>query len=124
MKETKTMKTPMSSSIKLDMDEKEAILGWILDWLKALSGFWDAYELGFQSEPRVFRFGSVFSLYLAPQGWFSFISVRLRLRVGGCSFLFDFILFLDSSFSFPSLMTPRREAGTSKAQGKRIAEPS
>ncbi|KAL6325938.1 hypothetical protein AAG906_038429 [Vitis piasezkii] len=34
-------------------------------------------------------------------GWFSFISVCLGLWVGGCSFLFDFILFLDSFFSFP-----------------------
>ncbi|KAL6312382.1 hypothetical protein AAG906_008059 [Vitis piasezkii] len=64
MEEAKTMKTPMSSSIKLDMDEKG--------------------KLGFDLKPRVSAFGSVF-------------------------------------FS-----TPRTSGlmGTSKAQGKRPAEPS
>ena len=52
-------------------------------------------------KPRVSTFGSDFSLHRVPQGWFSFISVRLGLRVGDCSFSFHFILLLDSSFSFP-----------------------
>ncbi|RVW28774.1 Retrovirus-related Pol polyprotein from transposon RE1 [Vitis vinifera] len=33
------------------------------------------------------------------EGWFSFISVRLGLQVGVCSFLFEFILLLNFSFS-------------------------
>ena len=44
---------------------------------------------------------------------------------GGCSFLFAFILVLAFFFSFLfHWMTPRRETGTSKAQGKRPAKPS
>ena len=43
-------------------------------------------------KPRVSTFGSVFSLHRTPQGWFSFISVHLGLRVCDCSFLFHFIL--------------------------------
>ncbi|RVW39194.1 hypothetical protein CK203_078158 [Vitis vinifera] len=50
MEEAKTMKTPMSSSIKLDMDEKG----------KLWSDFGTHLRLGFQSEPRVFNLGSVF----------------------------------------------------------------
>ncbi|KAL6321517.1 hypothetical protein AAG906_019697 [Vitis piasezkii] len=42
-------------------------------------------------------------------------------RVCGCIFISAFILCLDSFFtSFASLMAPRRETGTSKAQGKRL----
>ena len=76
-------------------------------------------------KPRVSAFGSVFFLYRVPQGLLSFISMRLGLRVGGCSFLFSFILVLGFSFSFLfHWMAPRRETGTSKAQGKRPAKPS
>nr|CAN65058.1 hypothetical protein VITISV_008902 [Vitis vinifera] len=58
-------------------------------------------------------------------GLFSFISRRLGFRVCACIFLFAFILCLDSFFtSFASLMAPRRETGTSRAQGKRLVEPS
>ncbi|KAL6337931.1 hypothetical protein AAG906_005396 [Vitis piasezkii] len=53
------------------------------------------------------------------------ISRRLGFRVCGCIFLSAFILCLDSFFtSFTSLMAPRRETGTSRAQGKRPVEPS
>ncbi|RVW76436.1 hypothetical protein CK203_056889 [Vitis vinifera] len=69
MEEAKTMKTPMSSSIKLDMDEK-----------------------GFQ-------FLGASSLCTA------------GLRVGSTS----------SPFRW---MAPKRETSTSRAQGKRLAEPS
>ncbi|RVW82174.1 Retrovirus-related Pol polyprotein from transposon RE1 [Vitis vinifera] len=58
-------------------------------------------------------------------GLFSSISGHPGFRVGGCFFLFSFILYLDSFFSFfASLTAPRRETGTSRAQGKRPAEPS
>ncbi|RVW64588.1 hypothetical protein CK203_048484 [Vitis vinifera] len=79
MEEAKTMKTPMSSSIKLDNDEKG----------------------------------------------FSFISVHLRLLVGlhPLSFGFSFISVRFLLF-FVLWMAPRRETGTSRAQGKRPAEPS
>nr|CAN75008.1 hypothetical protein VITISV_018593 [Vitis vinifera] len=50
---------------------------------------------------------------------------RLGFWVCGCIFLSTFILCLDSFFSsFASLMAPRRETGTSRAQGKRPIEPS
>ncbi|KAL6323600.1 hypothetical protein AAG906_039191 [Vitis piasezkii] len=95
MEEAKTMKTPMSSSIKLDMDEKgkpvnstmyRGMIGSLL-YLTA-------------SRPDImYSVCFVFSLHCAPQGLFSFISVRLGLRLGGCSFLFVFILILVFSFS-------------------------
>ncbi|RVW97886.1 Retrovirus-related Pol polyprotein from transposon RE2 [Vitis vinifera] len=82
----KTMKTPMSSSIKLDMDEKgksvnstmyRGVIGSLL-YLTASRP--DIMYSGFNLKPRVFSLRSVFSLYRAPQAWFSFISMRLGLR--------------------------------------------
>ena len=76
-------------------------------------------------KPRVLVFGSVFSLHCAPQGLFSFISVRLGLRVGDCSFSFLFILLFGLLLLISvHWMAPRREMGTSGAQSKRPAEPS
>ena len=59
-----------------------------------------------------------------PQGLFSFISVCLGFRVGGCSFLFVFILVLALFLPLVRWMDPRRETGTSRAHGKHPAEPS
>ncbi|RVW35156.1 hypothetical protein CK203_085919 [Vitis vinifera] len=61
MVETKTMKPPMSSSIKLDMDEK-------------------GKSVNSTMYRGMIAFGGDFSLHCALQGWFSFISVRLGLR--------------------------------------------
>ncbi|KAL6325732.1 hypothetical protein AAG906_024550 [Vitis piasezkii] len=205
MEEAKTMKTPMSSSIKLDMDEKgkpvnstmyRGMIGSllyltasrpdimysvclcarfqscpkeshlsavkrILRYLKGtmdiglwypkgdnfeLIGYSDADFAGCKVERKStsgtchFLGHSLVSWHSKKQnsvalftaeaeyiaaGLFSSISVRLGLRVGGCSFLFAFILVLAFSFSFLfHWMAPRRETGTSRAQGKRPAEPS
>ena len=76
-------------------------------------------------KPRVSAFGGDFSLHRVPQGWFSFISMPLGLRVGFCSLLFGFILSLDFSSSYSVLwMAPKRETATSKAQGKCLAKSS
>ncbi|RVW32278.1 hypothetical protein CK203_078975 [Vitis vinifera] len=96
MEETKTMKTPMSSSVKLDMDDK-----------------------GFQ-----FFWGD-FSLTARLKIGFSLISVRLGLRVGVCSLLFDFILLFGLLLLISvHWMAPRQETGISRAQGKCPIEPS
>ncbi|RVW95982.1 hypothetical protein CK203_027687 [Vitis vinifera] len=87
MEEAKTIKTPMSSSIKLDMDEK---------------GF--GVDFGTHS---------------------SFISVRLGLRVGvALSCLISFSFWTSLSPYSIRWMAPRQETDTSRAQGKRPAEPS
>ncbi|KAL6335988.1 hypothetical protein AAG906_003615 [Vitis piasezkii] len=133
MEEAKTMKTPMSSSIKLDMDEKGKSI------FKRDNGH---RPMGFQlkGQGRIMRqenqstvrwgnlkapvlhFSPAFLHSLKPLhisasrshfwpdfgpivgcglDFGTFISVRLGLRVGVCSFLFDFILLLDFSFFFP-----------------------
>ncbi|RVW15678.1 Retrovirus-related Pol polyprotein from transposon RE1 [Vitis vinifera] len=205
MEEAKTMKTPMSSSIKLDMDEKGkpanstmyrgmigsllyltasrpdimycvclcarfqscpkeshlSVVKRILRYLKGIMdiGLWypkgDNFELiGYSDADFVgckverkstsdtchFLGHSLVSWHSKKQnsvalstaeaeyieaGLFNSISGRLGFQVGGCFFLFAFILSLDSFFSsFASLMAPRRKTSTSKAQGKRPAEPS
>ncbi|RVW24383.1 hypothetical protein CK203_093265 [Vitis vinifera] len=55
MEEVKTMKTPMSSSIKLDKDEKGKSIDSTIDQfgqdigpMQAWSGFWDNWRLGFR----------------------------------------------------------------------------
>ncbi|RVW50023.1 Retrovirus-related Pol polyprotein from transposon RE1 [Vitis vinifera] len=99
MEEAKTMKTPMSSSIKLDMDEKgkpvnstmyRGMIGSLLyltasrpDIMYSGFSFWE--RLLSAHPPRVYSASS-----LSPRAW-----------VGGCSFLFDFILVL--AFSSPSV---------------------
>ncbi|RVW33342.1 hypothetical protein CK203_085329 [Vitis vinifera] len=94
MEEAKTMKTPMSSSIKLDMDEKSF-------------RFWERLL----SAPRASRL------------------VQLHLRAPKalgcvCSFLFNSLSFWTFPSPFSRWMAPRRETGTSRAQGERPAEPS
>ena len=87
--------------------------------------FCDEFELGFWFETQGFTFWERLLSALRISGLFSSISKRLGFRVGGCFFLFAFILSLDSFFSsFASLMAPRRETSTSRAQGKRPTEPS
>ncbi|RVW16178.1 Retrovirus-related Pol polyprotein from transposon RE1 [Vitis vinifera] len=205
MEEAKVMKTPMSSSIKLDMDEKGksidstmyrgmigsllyltasrpdimysvclcarfqscpkeshlSVVKRILRYLKGTMniGLWylkgDNFELidfsdvdfaGCRVERKstsgtcYFLGHSLVSWHSKKQnsvalstaeaeyiaaGLFSSISKRLGFRVCGCIFLSAFILCLDSFFtSFASLMAPRKEMGTSRAQGKRPVEPS
>ncbi|RVW71336.1 hypothetical protein CK203_059957 [Vitis vinifera] len=107
MEEAKTMKTPMSSSIKLDMDEKgksvnstmyRGMIGHsLVSWHStkqnsvALSTAEAEYIAAGLCCAQIILFGGDFSLYCAPQAWFSFISMRLGLR-----------------------MAPRRETSTSR----------
>ncbi|RVX13382.1 hypothetical protein CK203_021152 [Vitis vinifera] len=105
MEEAKTMKTPMSSSIKLDMDEK-----------------------GKPVNSTMYR-GMIGSLLYLTASRPDIMVVQLhlqvsRFRVCGCSSsLLSFSVWTLFS-SFASLMAPRRETGTSRAQGKRPVEPS
>ncbi|KAL6312256.1 hypothetical protein AAG906_022801 [Vitis piasezkii] len=111
MEEAKTMKTPMSSSIKLDKDEKgqgedhetrkcKKIGSLTID--QAVDRFVGAGNL---KRPPALHFSPVLlhtlkTLHIpASRTRVSFISVRLGLRVGVCSLLFGFILSLDFSFS-------------------------
>ncbi|RVW92930.1 Retrovirus-related Pol polyprotein from transposon RE1 [Vitis vinifera] len=167
-----TMKTPMSSSIKLDMDEKIqscpkeshlSAIKRILRYLKGtmdiglwypkgdnfeLIGYSDADFAGCKVERKntsgtchflghslvswhskkqnSVALSTAEAEYIAASLWlFSSISKRLGFWVCGCIFLSAFILCLDSFFSsFASLMAPRRETDTSRAQGKRPIEPS
>ncbi|RVW73503.1 hypothetical protein CK203_060022 [Vitis vinifera] len=160
MEEAKTMKTPMSSSIKLDMDEKgksvnstmyRGMIGggsrdkkmqkiWPVD--QAVDRFVGAGNL---KRPPTLHFSPVllhtlktlhiptsrsfrgdFSLTACLKLGFNFISMRLGLRVGVLSLLFDFILPLDFSFSLSRSLddSKARDEGTSRAQGKRPVEPS
>ena len=103
----------------------EAIFGWILDWLKALSGFWDAFELGFWFETQGFSFwecllsapralGSIQLHLRAPKasGWWLLIPICFHSR---------FVIFLLPSVRW---MAPRQKTDTSRAQGKCPVEPS
>ncbi|RVW84461.1 Retrovirus-related Pol polyprotein from transposon RE1 [Vitis vinifera] len=120
MEEAKTMKTPMSSSIKLDMDDKGKSVhstmyrGMIGSLLYLTASRPDIMYSGFDLKPKVSIFWGDFSLTARLKLGFSLISVRLGLRVGVCSLLFDFILLLDSFFSFPFI---------GWLQGKRRAPP-
>ncbi|RVW67413.1 hypothetical protein CK203_065207 [Vitis vinifera] len=98
MEEAKTMKTPMSSSITLTWMRKveDLIFGRIC--------------------ARVLVWNPGFHLLRAS----SLCTARLR---AASSFLLSFSLWAPSS-PFVSLDAPRRETGTSKAQGKRPVEPS
>ena len=87
--------------------------------------FWDGFGLGFWFETQGFTSWGRFLFAPLVSGLFSSISRRLGFRVCGCIFLSAFILCLNSFFtSFASLMAPRRETGTSRAQGKRPVKPS
>ncbi|RVW90405.1 hypothetical protein CK203_045731 [Vitis vinifera] len=99
MEEAKTMKTPMSSSIKIDLDEKGKPVnstmyrdhfGQISDRLQVMDLILGRLEVGFDLNPG-FQLLGVFNLCIA------------HLKVGSAS-------------------SPR-ETGTSRAQGKRPAEP-
>ena len=97
----------------------EAILGWFLAWLKAWTCFWDGFELGFWVETQGFTFWK--RLLFAPRvsGLFSSISGRLGFRVGGCFFLFAFILSLNSFFSsFVSLDGTKERDGHLQGSGQ------
>ena len=87
--------------------------------------FWDGFRLGFWFETQGFTSSGHLLSSPCVSGLFSFISRRLGFRVCGCIFLSAFIPCLDSFFtSFNSLMAPQRETSTSKAQSKRLIEPS
>ena len=77
-------------------------------------------------KPRVSSFRGDFSLTKRLKLGFNLISVRLGLRVGVFSLLFDFILPLDFSFSLSRSLdgSKARDGGTSRAQGKHPIEPS
>ncbi|RVW34995.1 hypothetical protein CK203_092516 [Vitis vinifera] len=199
MEEAKTMKTPMTSSIKLDMDEKgkpvnstmyrgmiDADFAGCKVERKSTSGTchflghslasWHSKKQnsvalstaeakyiaagGRPVEEPVDRFVGAENLKRPPRASFlpfsllelaapshpcfqrrfwvecllsaprvsrllSSTSGRLGFRVGGCFFLFAFLLSLDFVFSFSfHWMAPQRETGTSRAQGKSPAEPS
>ncbi|KAL6310779.1 hypothetical protein AAG906_007430 [Vitis piasezkii] len=115
MEEAKTMKTPMSSSIKLDMDEKGKSVnstmyrGMIVE-RKNTSG--TCHFLGH----------SLVSWHSKKQNslGFSLISVHLGLRVGVCSLLFDFILLWTSLSLSCSLDGSKVRDGTSRAFYSRV----
>ncbi|RVW19846.1 hypothetical protein CK203_116339 [Vitis vinifera] len=120
MEEAKTMKTPMSSSIKLDKDEKGQ---------GRITRQENAKKIGLLTidQASTVRTGRPVLLLSdrAPQAW-----IRPHLRVFRASswtssscVWFQPHLHTFSPF-FILWMAPRRETGTSKAQGKRPAEPS
>ncbi|RVW45577.1 hypothetical protein CK203_092097 [Vitis vinifera] len=128
MEEAKVMKTPMSSSIKLDIDEKDADFAGCRVERKSTSG--TCHFLGHSlvswhsKKQNLVALSTAETEYIAA-GLFSSIFKGLGFRVCGCIFISAFILYLDSFFtSFASLMAPRRETGTSRAQGKRPVKPS
>ncbi|RVW43054.1 hypothetical protein CK203_090106 [Vitis vinifera] len=124
MEEAITMKTPMSSSIKLDMDEKgqqedhetrkckkfgSLTTDQVVDWFVGGGNLKGPPTLHFSPVflhtlkalhiPASKIFWGDFSLTARLKLGFSLISMHLGLRVGVCSLLFDFILPLDFSFS-------------------------
>ncbi|KAL6349805.1 hypothetical protein AAG906_001692 [Vitis piasezkii] len=158
MEEAKTMKTPMSSSIKLDMDEKgkpvnstmyRGMIGSLLYltasrpdiiYLKGTMdiGLWypkgDNFELiGYSdadfsgckverkstSDTCHFLGHSLVSWHSKKQN-----SVALAVSASSPSCLISFSLWTPSSPRLFHWMAPRRETGTSRAQGKCPAEPS
>ncbi|RVW90115.1 hypothetical protein CK203_035906 [Vitis vinifera] len=141
MEEAKTMKTPMTSSIKLDMDEKgkpvnstmyrgmiDADFAGCKVERKSTSG--TCHFLGHSlaswhsKKQNSVALSTAEAKYIAA-GLLSSTSGHLGFRVGGCFFLFAFLLSLDFVFSFSfHWMAPQRETGTSRAQGKSPAEPS
>ncbi|RVW63043.1 hypothetical protein CK203_063233 [Vitis vinifera] len=150
MEETKTMKTPMSLSIKLDMDEKGKLVNSTMyrGMIGTMDiGLWypkgDNFELIRYSDAnfagckveRKSASGTCHFLGHSLVSWHSkkqnsvalsmaeaeYIAAGLQVVIAPSHFI-SFSLWTPSHFR--SLMAPRRDMGTSRAQGKHPLEPS
>ncbi|KAL6311011.1 hypothetical protein AAG906_018996 [Vitis piasezkii] len=135
MEEAKTMKTPMSSSIKLDKDEKGKSVNSTMyrGMIERITRQENAKKIGALTieRPRALFFFTVL-LHSLKTLHITASRDHFRLDFGLIEgFWLDFILSHLDSTSFPCVfsifsvlwMAPRRETGTSRAQGKHPTEP-